>query len=587
MNQIIGSILGNYRILKKIGEGGMGSVFLARDLSLEREVAIKIISPELARSQELMARFRVEAIAQAKLNHGHIVTIHSFDQDKNAYYIVMEYVEGQNLKESIKEKGPMPIVQGLKIFLQILSGIGYAHANGVMHRDIKPSNLFLSKNQTAKICDFGIAKVKGIEGLTKVGTALGSPVYSSPEQLLGKKTDIRTDIYSLGITLYEMLTGVLPFTITGKSSYDVIKQTLDAVPRQPSQVNPAISAPVEALILKSIAKDPAERFQNIAEFEAAIQETIFSLTPVPGKSPTPAPGPKPTAKKFTPTFKFNRLPSKQHRIAILAMAGVLIVLLLFLLFYTRSTPVIKTAHTTANNPSPSISSHSPTAQIPNTLQPAPQTPTPSSPPPTPGGNTPSNTPVQEPAKTTPATQLSVPGTAADILRRMERLITNEEYKKAVAAGRYAVKNGVQSGEILLAIGKAYFYDGEKKNARSYYFKALEADPSIHFSIQYQNQGAQIFNGILRITHGTLSFAPFKESTNKNSFSIPMSQIKQVSQDVTADFVRIFKKKKNRKNPALIIKTRGGPKYTLLMTSNNKTLRSFIEDIIDTLRERSK
>jgi serine/threonine-protein kinase len=167
---MIGKILGNYRILKKIGEGGMGSVYLARDLSLEREVAVKIIAPELARNPGLMARFRVEAIAQAKLNHTNIVTIHSFDQEKDIYYIVMEYMEGKTLKAAIKEKENLPVVQALKIFSQLLGGIAYAHAQGVVHRDIKPSNIFLTGLQVAKIGDFGIAKVEGIEGLTKLGT---------------------------------------------------------------------------------------------------------------------------------------------------------------------------------------------------------------------------------------------------------------------------------------------------------------------------------------------------------------------------------------------------------------------------------
>jgi serine/threonine protein kinase len=145
---MIGTILGNYRILKKIGEGGMGSVYLTRDLTLEREVAIKIIAPELARNPGLMARFRVEAIAQAKLNHTNIVTIHSFNQEKDIYYIVMEYMEGKTLKAAIKEN--IPVVQALKIFSQLLGGIAYAHSKGVVHRDIKPSNIFLTGDQVAQ-----------------------------------------------------------------------------------------------------------------------------------------------------------------------------------------------------------------------------------------------------------------------------------------------------------------------------------------------------------------------------------------------------------------------------------------------------
>lgn len=172
---MIGKILGNYKILKQLGEGGMGTVYLGLDLTLEREVALKVISPELVRKPGLMTRFKVEAIAQAKLNHSNITSIYSFDQQKDIYYIVMEYVEGQTLKAIINQKGPMPLNEALEIFSQILSGVGYAHAKGVVHRDIKPSNIFLDLEHTAKIGDFGIAKVEGIEGLTKLGSTLGSP----------------------------------------------------------------------------------------------------------------------------------------------------------------------------------------------------------------------------------------------------------------------------------------------------------------------------------------------------------------------------------------------------------------------------
>jgi serine/threonine protein kinase len=194
---MIGDIIGNYRVLKKLGEGGMGTVYLARDLSLEREVALKIISPELARNPSLMARFRVEAIAQAKLNHTNITVIHSFDQQKDIYYIVMEFVDGKTLKQVVREKGKIPLKEAADIFSQILQAVAYAHSRGIVHRDIKPSNIFLTKEHIVKIGDFGIAKVEGIDGLTRIGSTLGSPHYSSPEQVMGKKTDARTDVYSL------------------------------------------------------------------------------------------------------------------------------------------------------------------------------------------------------------------------------------------------------------------------------------------------------------------------------------------------------------------------------------------------------
>jgi serine/threonine protein kinase len=266
-----GKTIGNYRILKKIGEGGMGSVYLAHDMTLEREVAIKIISPELARNPRLMARFRVEAIAQARLNHTNIVIIHAFDHQEETYYIVMEYVPGKTLKTIIKEKGKIPVQQSLRIAARILDGLCCAHSQGVLHRDIKPANIFITADDNVKIGDFGIAKVKGIDGLTRVGSTLGTPHYSSPEQIRGQKMDAGTDIYSLGITLYEMVTGTLPFTSPSGSNYEIQVGHLEKNPLPPSALDRTIPASVDTLILKCLAKSPLQRYPGAVEFKRAIE----------------------------------------------------------------------------------------------------------------------------------------------------------------------------------------------------------------------------------------------------------------------------------------------------------------------------
>lgn len=263
-------LLGNYRILKKIGEGGMGAVYLARDVGLEREVAIKIISPELARSSHLMARFRVEAIAQARLNHPHIVTIHSFEQQEDTYYIVMEYMDGKTLKEMLREKGKLPVELVLRIFLQLLEGITYAHRKGVLHRDIKPANIFVNPDGTVKIGDFGIAKVSGINGLTRVGAAVGTPLYSSPEQIRGEKMGTGTDIYSLGVTLYEMLTGVQPFKTGSGSDFEIQKAHLEKIPGNPSSFNPDVPPTLDALVMKCLSKSPTQRFRSAEALKKAM-----------------------------------------------------------------------------------------------------------------------------------------------------------------------------------------------------------------------------------------------------------------------------------------------------------------------------
>jgi len=572
-----GKILGNYRILKKIGEGGMGSVYLARDLSLEREVAIKIIAPDLARNPGLMARFRVEAIAQAKLNHTNIVTIHSFNQENDIYYIVMEYMEGKTLKTAIKEN--IPVVPALKIFSQLLQGIAYAHSRGVVHRDIKPSNIFLTgdrQDQVAKIGDFGIAKVEGIEGLTKVGTTLGSPVYSSPEQLLGKKVDGRTDVYSLGITLYEMFTGTPPLKITREGDYEAIKQTLEFTPQPPSAIDPAIPAPVDAMVMKSIAKDPAQRFQDVKEFDRQVKQLIASLTPVPvtptGKKKAPVKpsliSPGKTQKPFTLTG------NKQLLVIALVLIVILLTAVVFLLVPGSSGPAIQTGPG-PNTPGSEQTSVSKTAsEMPRILQPG--QPTTKEPPPEIAGPQPSTT-QELPSITGMDT---IPG----ILKKMDWLIKKEYFEKAVNLGKKAINDGTVSGQVYLAIGQAYYCDGKEDQARIYYMKALELDGNLSFSVGYQYEKDTIINGTLGIARQNIYFKPAKENLHRYAFSVPMSQVKRVSQDTLGDIGRLFKKKENREDPVLIISDKKKNRYKLLVRNSYKKSRSFVKDILNTLRK---
>lgn len=263
-----------YHILRKLGEGGMGSVFLAKDMILDREVALKIINPHLATDPKLLSRFKVEAIAQAKFHHPNIVVLHDFSQSGNLFYIVMEYVEGKSLKQVIREEGALTIPRVINIFRQILSAISYAHKNKVIHRDIKPGNILLTSDDTVKITDFGIAKVFGIEGLTSVGVMMGTPWYSSPEQILGGKIDERTDIYSLGVTLFEMLTGKVPFESPPGSEFEIVRAHVEKEPPPPRSINPAIPIEMENIVLKALEKNPEKRFKNVDEFASAIEKFV-------------------------------------------------------------------------------------------------------------------------------------------------------------------------------------------------------------------------------------------------------------------------------------------------------------------------
>ena len=595
---MIGDVIGNYRILKKLGEGGMGIVYLARDMTLEREVALKIISTELARNPGLMARFRVEAIAQAKLNHHNITSIHSFDQEKNNYYIVMEYVNGKTLKAIIKEKEQIPLPEALNIFSQILTGIAYAHSQGVVHRDIKPSNIFLDEHHTVKIGDFGIAKVKGIEGLTKMGATVGSPLYSSPEQLMGKKIDARTDVYSLGITLYEMLTGQLPFKPTDDSDYKIIKEAIEAKPRKPSELDSSIPAAVDEIIMKSLAKSPGDRFQGVKEFEQAVaqltaQIPVYGPRPAYGarlkKEPAPKQPPKkeekiiqPAAVKVRDKVPLDPARRKQVLAFVLVLSLVLVAVILYLLFSTGSDQVPQTVTSTA--PPQEITQNSGASNPPREF------PTTVTPPTSSGSETPGSVelPVTSPPSSSTSTvkpsSASVTVSPAAVPGQMDALIKKDQYSQAVALGLKAIKQGPVIAEIYLKLAQAYFYDGEKKQARVYYWKTLELTDAIRFDVYYQFEKDKRTKGTLAISKSAVSFQPHRSGLSRLGFSISLSQIKRVSTAFFSDIKGIFKKKKNRKSPMLIITGKQKQRYAVRMRTQESKERGFIKDIIDTLRE---
>ncbi len=287
---MIGQIIGTFRIEQKIGEGGMGAVFRGHDLMLEREVAIKALRPELARQPELVARFRSEAVTLAKLNHSHIATLYNFLRHGEDYFMVMEFVRGKTLDEVIRQSGAMDVERAVRLFCQALEGIAHAHALGVIHRDIKPANLMLAANDEVKVMDFGIARVLGTARQTKTGRLIGTLEYMSPEQMRGAETDARSDIYSLGILLYEMLTGRVPFQ--ADSEYELMRAQVETNPPPPREFKADIPIAVEAAILQALAKDPAARFQSAAEFRS----TLISAVPAAALKPEPMPQAKPALK---------------------------------------------------------------------------------------------------------------------------------------------------------------------------------------------------------------------------------------------------------------------------------------------------
>ena len=257
---MIGKAISHYKIIDKIGEGGMGIVYKAEDTKLKRSVALKFLTPEFTRDNDAKERFYNEAQAAAVLSHNNIVTVHEIDEYDNQIFIATEYIEGQNLKEKI-ESGPIKIDEVLKISIQIAEGLQEAHDKDIVHRDIKSANIMITEKGQVKIMDFGLARLKGQSKLTKAGTTVGTTAYMSPEQAMGKKVNHRTDIWSLGVVMYEMATGELPF----KGDYEqaIIYAIINEKIRPLKEIRPEFPAELSQLIEKSLAKNPDQRFQNI------------------------------------------------------------------------------------------------------------------------------------------------------------------------------------------------------------------------------------------------------------------------------------------------------------------------------------
>jgi serine/threonine protein kinase len=273
---MIGESISHYKILSKIGEGGMGVVYKAEDTKLKRTVALKFLPPELMRDETAKARFIREAQAAAALEHSNICTIYEVDEADDRAFIAMGYIEGKSLKDKL-ESGPLSIDEAKDIAIQVAKGLKEAHKKGIVHRDIKPANIMINDEGQAKITDFGLAKLSWGLDLTKPATIMGTIPYMSPEQAKGEEVDRRTDIWSLGAMLYEMLTGERPFQKSHEQA--LIHSILNDKPKDISEVRSDVPDYVEKVIARALEKNVDRRFQNVAEMLLELKQVSPVIFP--------------------------------------------------------------------------------------------------------------------------------------------------------------------------------------------------------------------------------------------------------------------------------------------------------------------
>ncbi|MCI0404660.1 MAG: serine/threonine protein kinase, partial [candidate division Zixibacteria bacterium] len=319
---LIGHIVGKYRIEEKLGEGGMGAVYKATDLTLDRPVALKVLLTEITEDQKLRDRLRQEARALARFNHPNIAILYEFDEVNN--FLAMEFIEGKTVDQLLAKDGALKTEKIVDIMKQVLPALSMAHKAGIIHRDIKPSNIMVTGHGSVKIMDFGIAKVSGSGAQTvSTGRIVGSYLYISPEQIEHRPVDARTDIYSLGAALYEMATNHVPFET--ENHFLLMKAHIEEAPPAPFEKNPEIHSGLEPIILKALEKNPEERFQSAQEMLLA----LLSLPPDKKRKrkllkPKEEGGESVARKLFA--FSFKRAAAASAAVLILGSIGLFVAL---------------------------------------------------------------------------------------------------------------------------------------------------------------------------------------------------------------------------------------------------------------------
>lgn len=348
--------IGNYKIIKKLGEGGMGEVFMGEDVMLERKVAIKILRPELSQREDILRRFRSEAVALGRLNHPNIATVYTFARDGERYFLAMEFVNGDPLDVLLNKRGKLNWPEAVSYAISALAALEHAHRLNVVHRDVKPANIMLSFGGEIKLMDFGIARILEHSRQTRTGHTIGTLEYISPEQAQGLEVDARSDIYSMAAVLYEMLTGRLLFQ--KKTDYDLMQAQIKESPCPPRKLVSDIPKPLENIIMKALEKTPAKRFSSALEFSKALSTLNPDLqtnikeglkTRLEGYSHLPYSSLANQPKNFMAVLKNYPLPI----VAALLMA-VAIPFFVINIFSSSATPITATIPHHDNQPMPKV-----------------------------------------------------------------------------------------------------------------------------------------------------------------------------------------------------------------------------------------
>ena len=289
---------GRYEVLKTLGTGGMALVYLARDLNLQRDVAIKVLRDDFTQDPAFRVRFLQEARAAANLIHPNIVTIYDFGHDEGRYYIVMEYVQGTDLKTLLRRRGPLSVREAADLMIQICAGVGYAHRAGLVHCDLKPQNILVTPDLRAKITDFGIARALATTEPDETSEVVwGSPQYFAPEQARGDAPTPASDVYALGVIPFEMITGRLPFEAADPTLLAELHQV--APPPSPRLINPDVPTAIEQIVLKVLSKEPSARYRTAGQLGRVLR-TFASEAVQEALPPEPSPAPADPPAAYTP-----------------------------------------------------------------------------------------------------------------------------------------------------------------------------------------------------------------------------------------------------------------------------------------------